>query len=195
MRIRDRVEGGGGARTWAAEDVDAKDLVSLCSLMTGEVLFGIDTRKIREVLGRRTVEPVPLAPAYIGGVLPYRGEVLTAVSLRALLGLEPLAGGSCVLVLDGEVEEDRFGLMVDRVGGVVTLERKTLAENPTTLDEVSKAIYSGAYRMDDGLLIELDPGRMHPTRLGETGLFGQVGKGRGLAYGRPGPGQVQGEAR
>ncbi len=49
--------------------------------------FGIDTRKIREVLGERDLQRVPMAPAFIAGVVPYRGEVLTTVNLRALLGL------------------------------------------------------------------------------------------------------------
>ncbi len=158
----------------SAKEAEQQQTVSLCSLTAADIVFGIDTRKIREVLGPRTLDRVPLAAAYIGGVLPYRGEVLTAVSLRALLGVPPAPGAGCVLVLDGEAGEERFGLMVDSVGGVVVLERKTLAENPATLDEVGKAIYSGAYRMQDGLLIELDPSRLNPSRLSETGLFGHA---------------------
>ena len=186
-------EGAGGRQ---AEETEGEDAVYLCSLTTGNAQFGIDTRKIREVLGRRVLERVPLAPPYIGGVLPYRGDVLTAVSLRAVLGRAPMAGGSCVLVLDGEEGEDRFGLMVDSVGGVVALQPRTLADNPTTLDEVSKLIYRGAYRMDEGLLIELDPARLNPSRLGESGLFGQAAKARGGGTGRmtQGHGQAQGEA-
>ena len=80
--------------------IDEEDRVSLCLLLTGDGRYGIDTRKIREVLGGRTVQRVPLAPAYIGGIVPYRGEVLTAVSFRALLGMVPYPGESAVLVLD-----------------------------------------------------------------------------------------------
>ena len=178
------------------DGTEQADMVFLCSLTTGDVLFGIDTGKIREVLGRRVLEQVPLAAPYIGGVLPYRGEVLTAISLRALLGRPAAAGGSCVLVLDGEEGEGRFGLMVDGVGGVVALERRMLAENPTTLDEGSKAIFQGAYRTDDGLLIELDPARLNPGRLAEAGVFGRpAGKIRGLGGGLPAQAQGQGDAR
>lgn len=183
MRVMERA-------TKMLEEREAADVVSLCSLLADGRTFGIDTHKIREVLGPRVLERVPLAAAYIGGVMPYRGEVLTTVSLRSLLGLPMAEGLSCVLVLDGEDGEERFGLMVDRVGGVMLLERKMLAENPTTLDEVSKTLYSGAYRMADQLLIQLDPGRLNPVRLGETGLFrhgvGQAGRGRGagLAAGK-----------
>ena len=184
-----------GMRGRQAEAAEGEAMVYLCSLTTGNAQFGIDTRKIREVLGRRVLERVPLAASYIGGVLPYRGDVLTAVSLRAVLGREPMSGGSCVLVLESEDGEERFGLMVDAVGGVVALERRSLAANPTTLDDVSKEIYLGAYRTDDGLLIELDPARLNPAHLSESGLFGATPRGRGPALGRMAQGQVQGDAR
>ena len=69
--------------------------MSLCSLYAGSESFGIDTRKIREVLGERDLQRVPMAPAFIAGVVPYRGEVLTTVNLRALLGMERTRGGLC----------------------------------------------------------------------------------------------------
>jgi len=66
----------------------------------------IDTRQIREVLGTTAPQRVPLAPEYIAGVVSYRGEVLTTVSFRALLGLECRAGSNCILVFDGEQNEN-----------------------------------------------------------------------------------------
>ncbi|SNS37022.1 purine-binding chemotaxis protein CheW [Granulicella rosea] len=165
---------------------EPEEYLSLCSFTAGTARFGIDTHRIREVLGRRLLQRVPLAPAYIGGIVPYRGEVLTTVSFRALLGLPPFAGESAVLVLEDCESGDRgpndeqeqhgtaresFGLMVDAVGGVVTVARSILAANPATLDERSKTLFDGAFRMPDGLLIRLDPGMLRPARLGGTGLF------------------------
>jgi len=140
------------------------DVVSLCSLRAGAGLFGIDTRQIREVMGKTTPQRVPLAPEFIAGVVPYRGEVLTTVSLRALLGLERWAGANCVLVLDDEENEERFGLMVD---GVDALEA-----NPSALDARSVALFDGAYRMETGLMVRLEPRQLRPSRLVEIGLFG-----------------------
>jgi len=151
---------------------DQDGTVSLCSLRAGSGLFGIDTRQIREVLGKTAPQRVPLAPEYIAGVVPYRGEVLTTVSLRALLGLEPWTGAHCVLVFDDEENEERFGLTVDGVGGVVTLGRDALETNPGALDARGVALFDGAYRMQPGLIVRLDPRRLRPSRLAESGLFG-----------------------
>jgi purine-binding chemotaxis protein CheW len=157
---------------------DAADVVSLCSLRAGTGLFGIDTRQIREVMGKTTPQRVPLAPEFIAGVVPYRGEVLTTVSLRALLGLERWTGANCVLVLDDEENEERFGLMVDGVGGVVTMGSDALEANPSALDARSMALFDGAYRMTAGLMVRLDPRRLRPSRLTESGFLGASGISR-----------------
>jgi purine-binding chemotaxis protein CheW len=136
-------------------------------------MFGIDTRKIREVLGNTVPQLVPLAPKYIAGVVPYRGEVLTTVSFRALLGLEGRVGKNCVLVFDCEENEEYFGLIVDSVGGVVAMEQNALQANPNGLDARSQELFDGAYRMPSGLMVHLDPQRLRPSRLAESEMFGR----------------------
>ena len=150
------------------------DRVSLCSLHSGPGLFGINTRQIREVLGASKPQHVPLAPEYIAGVVPYRGEVLTTVCFRVLLGLHRLTGPRTVLVLDDEENEERFGLVVDSVGGVVIMAHDALESNPSALDARSMALFDGAYRMPSGLMVRLDPRRLRPSRLAESGLFAAI---------------------
>lgn len=147
------------------------DKVSLCSLHSGPGLFGIDTRQIREVLGALKPQRVPLAPEYIAGVVPYRGEVLTTVCFRVLLGLPRLTRPRTVLVLDDEENEEHFGLVVDSVGGVVTMAHDALESNPSALDVRSMALFDGTYRMPSGLMVRLDPQRLRPSRLAESGFF------------------------
>lgn len=148
---------------------------SLCSMFAGEETFGIDTGKIREVLGKRELERVPMAPAFVAGVVPYRGDVLTTVSFRALLGLTENPDAGCVLVLDDDGGQERFGLVVDAVGGVVTVQRNMLEANPCTLDAKCKWLFDGAYKTENGLLVQLDPQKLRPSRLAETGMFRQGG--------------------
>lgn len=152
---------------------DEGEVVSLCSFYTGSGVFGLDTRKICEVLGERDVHRVPMAPVFIAGVVPYRGDVLTAVNFRALLGMCKQAEKSCVLVLEDDEAEERFGLVVDAVGGVMTMGKDMLEANPCTLEPQEKWLFDGAYKMRTGLTVQLDPLRLHPSRLAETGLFRQ----------------------
>lgn len=159
------------------ELLEEDDAISLCSLIVGSDTFGIDTGKIREVLGERELQRVPMSPPFIAGVVPYRGEVLTTVNLRALLGMTEHNGRCCVLVMEDNEGAERFGLVVDAVKGVVTVSRKTLEPNPCTLSARAKWLFDGAYKMQAGLMVQLDPQRLCPTRLSETGLFQQDANG------------------
>jgi purine-binding chemotaxis protein CheW len=92
------------------------------------------------------------------------------VSLRALLGLDELPKPNAVLVLESGAEE-RFGLMVDAVGGVMSLSGETLEANPSTLDVRCRALFAGAYKLPEGLMVRLDASKICPSRLKESGLF------------------------
>lgn len=134
-------------------------------------MFGIDTRKIREVLGEREIQRVPKAPAFVAGIVSYRGEVLTTVNLCALLGVAQGGETSCVLVLEDEEAGERFGLVVDSVTGVMTVSRMALEANPSTLGARGRWLFDGVYKLRTGLMVQLDPAKLRPSRLAETGLF------------------------
>ena len=140
-------------------------VITLCSVCCGGVVFGIDTRKISEVLDERLVRAVPLAPHFVGGLIAYRGEVLTTVSLRALLGHPRSGAGSAVLVLESPDYQERFGLLVDAVEGVRNVEESRFEPNPSTLDALSNSVFAGAYKTDRGLIVHLDPKLLSPQRL------------------------------
>jgi len=144
--------------------------IQLCSVHAGTGLFGVDTRAICEVLGDAVPQRVPLAPDYIAGVLTYRGDVLAAVSLRMLLGLEPISRGHRVLVIE-DAGGERFGLMVDSVSGMLSALESDLEPNPATLEARCEAIFDGVFRMDTGLMTRLDPMRLRPTELARSGAF------------------------
>ncbi len=65
----------------------ADTLVEVCSVRVGKTKFGVPISHILEIVGAARPQPVPLAPGYVGGLVHYRGDVLTTVSLRHLLEL------------------------------------------------------------------------------------------------------------
>src|SRR5271157_5248432 len=96
-----------------------KALVEVCSVCVGATLFGIPIQHILEIVGSARPQPIPLAPGFVGGLIHYRGDVLTTLSLRYLLDLPPLDGAQDVLVLESDA--GCFGLQVDSVGEVLTV--------------------------------------------------------------------------
>ena len=138
--------------------------VEMCSVRLGQSLFGVPISHILEIVGSARPQPVPLAPSFVGGLVHYRGDVLTTVSLRQLLGLPPKEGRQDILVL--ESSGGCFGLLVDSVGEVLTVSTADHEPNPSILDERRRALFAGAYKLKDSLLVMLDPERLDPMRLG-----------------------------
>jgi purine-binding chemotaxis protein CheW len=145
------------------KDKTAATLVEMCSVRLGKTLFGVPITHILEIVGGARPQPVPLAPSYVGGLVHYRGDVLTTVSLRHLLDMPPREGAQDILVL--ESAGGCFGLLVDSVGEVLTVSAADHEPNPSILDERRRALFNGAYKLKDSLLVMLDPERLDPIRL------------------------------
>jgi purine-binding chemotaxis protein CheW len=151
------------------KDSAAATSLEMCSVRVEKTLFGIPIQHILEIVGSTRPKLVPLAPEFVGGLIHYRGDVLTTVSLRRLLGLPGQAGAEQhglhdILVLEGS--DGCFGLLVDDVGEVLTVSSADYEPNPSILDERRRALFAGAYKLKKGLLVMLDPDRLDPARLG-----------------------------
>ena len=141
----------------------AETRVEMCSVRVGQGLYGVPITHILEIVGKARPQPVPLAPGFVGGLVHYRGDVLTTVSLRQLLGMPPKDGPQDILVLENT--KGSIGLLVDSVGEVLTASSAAYEPNPSTLDERRRALFAGAYKLKDSLLVMLDPENLDPMRL------------------------------
>ena len=142
----------------------AATLKEMCTVRLGTSMFGVPITHILEIVEAARPQPVPLAPVFVGGLVHYRGDVLTTVSLRQLLALPPREGRQDLLVL--ESSGGCFGLLVDAVGEVLTVSSADYEPNPSILDERRRALFAGAYKLKNSLLVMLDPERLNPMRLG-----------------------------
>jgi purine-binding chemotaxis protein CheW len=148
-----------------AKEKKTASLMEVCSVRLGQTWFGIPIAHILEIVGGARPQPVPLAPPYVGGLVHYRGDVLTTVSLRQLLGLPAKEGAQDILVLESPA--GCFGLLVDLVGEVLTVSSTDFEANPSILDQKRKALFAGAYKLKDKLLVMLGPDKLDPQRLSQ----------------------------
>ena len=142
--------------------------IEMCSVRVGHTLFGVPITGILEILAAPAIRPVPLAPAHIGGLVHYRGEILTAVSLRSLFGLPGHSRPPDMLVFEGR--DGYFGLLVDAVREVLTVFPQDFEPNPSILDDRKRALLAGTYKLSDSLLVLLDPGSFDPVHLSQAQL-------------------------
>lgn len=125
-----------------------------------EQLFGIPVLKVQDVLSSYQITRIPLAPPEIRGSLNLRGRVVTAIDMRARLGLPSRAADAETMSIVVENEGELYSLMVDAVGEVLALSTGLFERNPPTLDASFRAFSDGIYRLDEQLLVVLNVTRL-----------------------------------
>jgi purine-binding chemotaxis protein CheW len=136
----------------------------LSTFHVGKYLFGVDVSLVQEVVRLQQMTPVPLASTEIAGLINLRGEVLTAIDLRARLGLPlrdaDLPGGSEPVNVVVRVDDEPVSLLVDEIGGVLEVSQVPFEQTPTTVDERVRDLLLGAYTLPDRLLLALNARRV-----------------------------------
>jgi purine-binding chemotaxis protein CheW len=132
----------------------------LCTFVVGDYLFGVDVSLVQEVVRLNEITPVPLAPPQIAGLINLRGEVLTAIDLRARMGLPDDGRPRDKVNVVVRVGDEPVSLLVDEIGGVVELDTVAFEQTPSTVDEKVRDLLLGAYTLPDRLLLALNAARV-----------------------------------
>ncbi len=130
--------------------------LELATFYVGELLLGIPIHQVEEISRYGTLTPVPGAPPSVSGVMSLRGEVVTVLDFRMVLGLgktECTKRTRNVIVHAGS---ERIGLLVDRVADVVQLSAADLLPPPANLSSAESAVFHSVYRMESELLLLVD---------------------------------------
>jgi len=129
------------------------------------LLFGVEVRRIQEVIRAQEMTTVPLAPSVIGGLINLRGEIVTAIDLRERLQLAPWPDGVAPMNVVVRTPEGAASLLVDQIGDVIDVGDDTFEPPPGNLTGVARSLIRGAHKLDGQLLLVLDTDRaLHPER-------------------------------
>ena len=118
--------------------------------------LGLPVVMIQEVITGQDVTPVPLSPAEVQGFLNLRGQIVTAIDLRAVLGLPAREKGEPFMNVVVQDEGELFSFIVDKVGDVLEVGERGVEPAPKTLDPVWKQCCRGVVRMERELMVVLD---------------------------------------
>ena len=124
----------------------------------GGELFGLPIARVQDVFIPERLTRVPLAPPDIAGILNLRGRIVTLVNLCSRLGLS--CEGESRMAIGVELKSESYGLMIDAVGEVMSLDAAAFERNPINLDPRLAAVSSGIYRLEGQLLLVLDVDRV-----------------------------------
>ncbi len=133
--------------------------VQLATFYVGDLFVGIEIEKVQEINRRTELVPAPGAPPQVRGVVNLRGEVVTVLDLRKILGLPTVSicGQSRNVVTHARGE--LVGLLVDRVADILSIRNSEITPPPPNLD-VDDEFVRGVYRTQKEILLVLNLDRV-----------------------------------
>jgi purine-binding chemotaxis protein CheW len=127
-----------------------------CTFFVDDLFFGVEVEKVQEVLRYQAMTRVPLAPPVVRGLINLRGQIVTAIDLLSRLQLSESPADQLPMNVVIRDDADATSLLVDRIGDVLEVDETAFERPPETLRGVARELVTGAYKLEDRLLLVLD---------------------------------------
>lgn len=120
-----------------------EEMIELLVVSLGGERFGIEALYALEAISLRELIPVPCTPAFVLGVVNYRGRILAILDLRRILNLpgEGVMEGSKVVAV--EAGGMTLGILVNTVVGTISVLTSKVAPPPEALTGLRLALIRG----------------------------------------------------
>jgi len=129
----------------------------LCTFYLDKHVFGIDVVRVQEVIRYQEMTRVPRAPSEVRGLINLRGQIVSAVDMRSRMELPPRGSEELPMNVVVRTSDGPVSLLVDEIGDVLEVDEATVERPPDTLDGQAKTLVRCVYKLDEGLLLVLDP--------------------------------------
>jgi len=130
-----------------------------CTFYLGDLFFGVKVENVQEVFRYQEMTRVPLAPSVVRGLINLRGQIITAIDLRARLCMDELPEGKMPMNVVVRTEEGVVSLLVDEIAEVLEVSEESFERPPDTIDEITRELVLGVYKLENKLLLILDTGK------------------------------------
>ena len=127
-----------------------------CTFLLDGYDFGIDVRRVQEVISCQQMTRTPLANPIIRGLINLRGQIVTALDLRRRLELPDRPAGDRPVNVVVQTADGAVSLLVDEIGEVLTVSESVFEPPPETLRGRTREVLRGAYKLEHRLLLILD---------------------------------------
>ncbi|WP_027396227.1 chemotaxis protein [Anaerovibrio lipolyticus] len=117
----------------------------------GEVNYGINVAKVREVITRTPVTEMPQAHPYVDGLFTLRGKAIPLVNLPRCLNVQTPDEPKNIIVT--EINNYNIGFLVDSVSRIHRISWKNMEPSPEVGDQ-SRVV--GIIKMEGKIILLLD---------------------------------------
>jgi purine-binding chemotaxis protein CheW len=118
------------------------DDIQVVTFRVGSQEFALDILQIERILRYQEPAPLPKAPDFLEGVIPYGGGAVPVVDLRKRFDLEaPIREETRLMILG--LEAQRVGVLVDEVREVMRVDSTTITTPGPVVSGLAAAYIAG----------------------------------------------------
>jgi purine-binding chemotaxis protein CheW len=136
-------------------DVTTSDDVQVVTFKVGRQEFAFDILQVERILRYTEPSPLPKAPDFLEGVLPYGSSAVPVIDLRKRFEVDaPITDDSRLMVL--ELENQRVAVLVDSVCEVVKVDSTAIAAPGPVVAGLAAAYIAGIISFPERTIIILN---------------------------------------
>lgn len=124
--------------------------IEMVVFQVGEEEFAFRIYDIKEIIRIPSMTKVHNAPFYVTGLCSLRGGLLPAIDSRKLFGMPDKEYTDSSRIVVSDIYGEKFGLIVDRISEVISVEESAIKEPPGTIKEIDGGAVDGILLLDDG---------------------------------------------
>ncbi len=139
---------------------DNSQLKQFLTFRIGEDIYGLDILRVREIRGWNKPREIPNLPAYIKGVIDFRGGIVPIIDLRLRFNLAKANyDKETVVILVSVTQSDRetiMGIVVDRVADVMDVSASDIKARPNLGTKLDTRYLPGIVNRKDDMVLLVD---------------------------------------
>jgi purine-binding chemotaxis protein CheW len=129
-----------------------------------EMFMGIELSRVQELMRYQEMTSVPLAPRVVEGLINLRGQIVTALDMRRILGLGPLEPQDAKpMIIVVQSDGGAVSLLVDEICDVLDVPLGSSTQLPENLPAEQRALLKDVYQLESRLLLVLNTDRVMAT--------------------------------
>lgn len=131
---------------------EAEAMERYLTFRTDNLIFGVSTNYIIEIITNHVITAMPMMPGYVKGIINLRGQIVPIIDIRLRLGKPTIeyTSTTCVIVLN--VDSVYIGIIVDAVEQVLDIDYSRISSVPASNRE---ELVSGMISMPDNKVVLL----------------------------------------
>lgn len=126
-------------------------------------LFGVDIRLVKEINRNVDFTQVPDSDISVVGLFNMRGHVVTLFNIHKFLegnSKEIKSSNNCIILKSFDDDSNFTGFFVDSLGSVLDIDQNCIEPSPSNLENIDAHCIDGIAKLEDELLIIIDPEKM-----------------------------------